>query len=229
MEIWLDTCNSNDIVSTSSLGIVYGVTTNPTLLAKARKDPETIINSLLECQDGPVAVQLLAENSDEMVQSALNLHAFSGRIIIKVPATQQGFVAMRALVMKNVSVMATAIFTPAQALLAALIGVDYVAPYVGRMLDANIDAFASLEEMLTIYQKHQLKTKILAASLRTQEQVIKCAEVGVHAITFSTPLFLQFIANHPLTDKCVDGFANDWRAREHQATFAAAWPDRASF
>lgn len=220
MEIWLDTCDKKAIAAGGRLGILYGVTSNPTILAETKDMPEKIINTVLETQSGPMAVQVIAEDAEEMIHQALALQAISKRIIIKIPVTKQGLSAMQTLTKKGIPVMATAIFEPKQALLAAVAGALYVAPYVGRMFDAGIDAYAALESMVKIFDKQGFQTKILAAALKTTEQVIACAEMGIGAVTLKNSLFLQFVADEALTMDSLNAFSNDWGSRSFQCCSA---------
>lgn len=217
MEIWLDTCDSQSIEAACQLGIIHGITTNPSILAGAHADPEKVINTLLDLQDGPVAVQITAAASDEMIRRAMALHAFSDRIIVKLPVTQQGLIAIKALSQEEVCTMATAVFQPSQALLAALAGADYVAPYLGRMFDAGIDAQAALQSMVTIYRQYGFKTKILAAAIKTTDQIIACAEMGISAVTLKNSLFGRFVADDSYTLDSIKAFSEDWEAREYQS------------
>lgn len=217
MELWLDTCDAQVVTNACRLGIIYGVTTNPTILAESRDDVENVINKLLDIQDGPIAIQVTADNAPEMIKQAVALHAFSDRIIVKVPVIQQGLMAMKELVQEGVAVMATAVFQPNQALLAALAGADYVAPYVSRMFDAGVDAYGALQTMVTMYRHYGLKTKILAAALRTTDQITTCASMGISAVTLKSSLFSQFIADDPSTVGCLKTFAEDWESRPHNA------------
>lgn len=216
MEIWLDTCDSEIITTASRLGIIYGVTTNPSLLAAARDDHDRVIQRLLDVQDGPLAVQVTAYNADEMIKQALSLHRMSDRIVVKIPLIQEGLVAIKALVEEKVPVMATAVFYPTQALLAALAGADYVAPYVSRMFDEGIDAYASLETMVAIYKAYNFKTKILAAALRTADQITTCAALGIPAVTLKNKLYSEFVANDKATLNSLRAFDEEWDACPHQ-------------
>lgn len=210
MEIWLDSCDIHAIKSACKFNIVYGVTTNPSILSKTKEDPKVIISALLEIQNGPVAVQVVAKESDAMIQQALALNAFSSRIIVKVPVTKEGLVAMTAISQEYVPVMATAVFHPHQALLAALAGADYVAPYLGRMYDVGIDAHAALKEMQTIYRHYNFKTKILAAAIKTSGQIMNCAEMGISAVTLKETLFEQFLCDDSHTKAALQTFEADW-------------------
>lgn len=218
MEIWLDTCDPQAIAAACSFGIVYGITTNPSILAGTHEDPEKVINNLLDLQDGPIAIQVTANNSQEMIRQAKALHSFSDRIIIKVPVTQQGLITIKTLSSEEISTMATAVFQPTQALLAALAGADYVAPYLGRMFDAGIDAYASLQSMVNIYRQQGLKTRILAAAIKSTDQIIACAEMGITAVTLKNALFGQLLADDAYTLDSLKTFAEDWESRKFQST-----------
>lgn len=220
MEIWLDTCDSQIISAACRLGILFGVTTNPSILASAKENHDRVISRLLDVQEGPLAVQVTADTADEMIKQALALHSFSDRIIVKVPVVQEGLAAMKTLGKEGVSVMATAVFQPNQALLAAIAGADYVAPYLCRMFDEGIDAYAALETIVSIYEKYEFKTKILGAALRTTDQITACASLGISAVTLKSTLFSQFIADETATLNSLRAFAEDWEACEHQ-TLAA--------
>jgi TalC/MipB family fructose-6-phosphate aldolase len=222
MEIWLDTCDSRVIEHANRLGILYGVTTNPSILAEAKEDHNQVIQRLLEVQDGPLAVQVTTFTAEEMIRQAMALHAISDRIIVKIPVVQEGLVAIKTLSQEGVAVMATAVFQCNQALLAAIAGADYVAPYLSRMFDEGIDAFASLDTMATIYKNYRFKTKILAAALRTTDQIMSCASVGVSAVTLKSMLYSQFIANEPATLNSLRAFAEEWEARQHPTLSALA-------
>jgi len=218
MEIWLDTCDINAIRHAANFGIIKGVTTNPTLLAQVPHSLEKSIENILQVQKGPLCIQVLAENTEEIVKRSLALYAFSNRIIIKIPATEDGFIAIKQLSEKQIPTLATAIFEPRQALLAALAGAHYVAPYVGRMFDAGIEAYSSLKTMVNIYKQAGFKTKIMAAALRTNEQIVACAEIGLDAVTLKNTLFSQFVADDPLTTESLIGMAQDWKARDSKTS-----------
>jgi TalC/MipB family fructose-6-phosphate aldolase len=217
MEIWLDTCDPQMIAKGCRLGLCDGVTTNPSLLAAMKENPHTVIQRLLDIQTGPVAVQVNADEADDMVKEAMVLRSFSDRVIIKVPVIQEGLAAIQALVSEGIPVMATAIFQPNQALLAAITGADYVAPYVCRMFDEGIDAYVALETMASIYKQHLFKTKILAAALRTPDQITICATLGLSAVTLKHSLFEELIADDQATCRALRSFSEDWQRHQHYA------------
>ena len=210
MEIWLDTCDSQKIIAACRLGIISGITTNPSILARSNENHEKVIERLLDIQDGPVAVQVTADTADEMIKQAQDFQSISERIIVKIPVIQEGIIAMKALVEEGISVMATTLFQLGQALLAALAGADYVAPYVSRIFEEGIEAYADLEMMLKVYKKYQFKTKIIAAALRTSDQIIRCAAMGIPAMTLKSELFSEFTANNHATLNSLTAFKKEW-------------------
>lgn len=216
MEIWIDTCNIEIITKAYSLGIIHGVTTNPSILAGAKEHPKDVISRLLDIQGGPVAVQVTADKAQEMAKEAVDWHHFSERIIVKIPVIQEGLTAIRMLAEESVPIMATAVFQPNQALLAGIAGVEYAAPYLCRMFDEGIDAYESLETMIRIYKSYNFNTKILAAALRTTDQITACARMGLAAVTLKSSLFSEFIADDPATCKALRAFSEDWQHFQYQ-------------
>lgn len=211
MEIWLDTCCVNTIKEANRFGIFFGITTNPSIIAKSNQDPEKIVTELLDIQDGPVAVQVTAENAEEMIFQAQALNAQSERIVVKVPATAEGLIAVKNLSREEIPTMLTAVFHPNQALLGALAGTDYIAPYLGRMVDGGIDAFTALQTMLKIYQNYSCKTKILAAALKNTDHITLCAEMGVQAITIKEERLQELLTENPSTIEACEIFNHDWK------------------
>lgn len=215
MEIWLDTIDDKVIASADRFGVFYGVTTNPSSLSQRKEPHQQIITHLLEIQDGPVAVQVTATTAAEMIAQAEELQSRSERIIIKIPVSQEGFIALRHLGLKEIPTMATAVFHPKQFLLAALAGATYIAPYLGRMADAGISPFEVLKSAVAMYKQYQFPTKILAAALKSVDHIQKCAELGISAVTIKDELFQQFISEHPLTIQAINNFAKDSEQSVH--------------
>lgn len=209
MEIWLDTANTEMIQKAMCLGMLTGVTTNPTILAAADRGLEEVLDDLLHYQEGPVTIQVTANDTKEMVQQGQKLASYSNRIIIKVPITENGMQAIQLLSRQGIQTMATVLFSPHQALLAALAGADYIAPYLGRFEKAGGDPWAMLKSIVQIFQNYKLKTKILCASIASVEHFIKCAEIGVYGVTVKDEVFLKIIENHPLTVQSVQKFGEE--------------------
>lgn len=212
MEIWLDTLNLSLIELAESMGILHGVTTNPSILSKAKKPLEEVLESILAAQKGPLAVQVIAQEASEMVYEAEKLQEISPRIIVKVPVTKEGLAAISTLTKKDIPTLATTVFNPRQALLAATAGAKYIAPYYSKIELEGEDPLAYVNSMLRIIERYRFKTKILAASLKTTIQFTACAEAGVPAVTVKDELFQEIIKNNPQTMQYLDAFATDWQS-----------------
>ncbi|MCE5315933.1 MAG: hypothetical protein LLG04_01040 [Parachlamydia sp.] len=203
MEIWIDSAEHEAVRRAQHLGFLHGVTTNPALIRQAGQPLENILENLLAAQPGPVAVQVTVEDAERMVQQTEEWRGISERLIIKIPATREGYRAMGILSKRSVPVMATVIFHPHQALLAAKAGAHYVAPYVTRMQKAGIDSMAALATMRAILAQHGFKTRILAASLSSLDQIVQCAELGLPAMTLKEDLFEVLTQDSPQTRACL--------------------------
>lgn len=207
MQFWLDTINLEAIADAAKTGILSGVTTNPSILSKAKNVPETLA-ALLEIQQGPVAVQVTAEDAENMILEGREIFGFSDRMIIKIPVNNEGLIAIGQLRKEKIPVLGTAIFHPTQALLAANQGATYVSPYFARIEEIG-DERESLSNMATILQKND--TKILAASMRNLDDLVFCALLGISAVTIKEDLYYQLVASHPLLEKFTQKFLFEWR------------------
>lgn len=211
MDIWLDTTNIQQVHKAVRAGLLSGVTTNPTLIAQAERGLEEVLEDLLHHQEGPVTAQVVSDDTFEMVQQGQTLYSLSNRLIIKIPLTKNGLEAVHLLSRQGIPTMATVVFQPRQALMAALAGANYVAPYLGRMEKAGIDPWAGLQKILHLFQNYRLKTKVLGASLQTVDQVMKCAEAGIYGVTVKDDLFDKLIDDDAMTLKAVEKFTEDWK------------------
>lgn len=211
MDIWLDTTQIKMIEKAVKLGLLSGVTTNPTLIAQSQRDVEEVLEELLHHQEGPVTVQVVSNDVNEMVQEGQNFYSLSNRLIIKVPVTENGLEAIHLLSRQGIPTMATVIYHPRQALMAALAGADYVAPYLGRLEKVGGDPWAMLKNITQIFLTYRFDTKILGASLKTVEHALKCAEIGIYGITIKDELFEQLIEDDAMTVKSVELFTQDWQ------------------
>lgn len=217
MKIWLDTANIHAVQKAVKLGILSGVTTNPTIISNSKRSFEDILEDLLHYQEGTVAVQVVAESATEMIQQGKNLFSFSNRIIVKVPATKNGYEAIHNLSRKGIPTMATVVFTPQQALLAMIAGADYIAPYLKHIEKTGLDPWVVLSSITKIIQNYRFKTKVLCASIEHVEQILKCAEYGIQEITIKETLFEQMLEENPHTLQRVSKFNEDWKeAKEPQ-------------
>lgn len=210
MQIWLDTTNIDLVKKADRLGILYGVTTNPALIAQSGKEMKTVLQELLDHQDGPVTAQVMAPDTRGMIEQGQRLYDFSDRIIVKVPVSHEGYEAINTLTAQEIPTMATVILEPHQALVAALAGAHYVAPYVGQIEKSGKNHWDVLAAMLAIFEKNHIDTQIVAASISTLEQVTRCAEMGVPHITLKDEAFSKLIATSQSTLERVNQFAAAW-------------------
>lgn len=211
MHIWLTTTNMRTVQKAVKLGLFSGIVTTPALLADTKRAVEEVLENLLHYQEGPVAVQVATDDSLEIVQQGQTLHSLSNRLIIKVPATKNGLEGIHLLSRQGISTMATAIYHPHQALIAALAGANYVSPHIECLEKAGGDPWSMLKITSRIFEIYRLKTKILATSLSIIDQVMQCAQIGLYGITVNDALFEELIATPPLTLESVATFADDWK------------------
>lgn len=207
MQIWLDTINLEAIADAAKTGIISGVTTNPSILSKAKHVRSTLL-SLLKLQPGAVAVQVTAQDADNMIIEGRAIFSFSDRMIVKIPVNQNGLIAMQQLRQENIPVLGTGILHPTQALLAANQDATYISPYFSRIGDIG-DAYESLSSMAAIVQNYP--TKILAASLNTLDDLVYCALTGIDAVTIKEELYYKLITEHPSLEKFNHKFLSDWK------------------
>ena len=209
MELWLDTIHLPAIERAAQMGLLHGVTTNPAILSRAPQ-LDGLLSALLSAQSGPVCVQVTATHSSGMVEEGLQLHGHSPRIIVKVPVNREGLAAMHQLVRAGVTVLATAVLHPRQLLLAVQVGAHYIAPYVSHMADQGLDPWAALQTMQELIVGSQ--SRIMAASLRSVEQVLQCAQLHLHAVTLKDPLFAALTEDNPHSEAFTTRFHSDWHS-----------------
>lgn len=212
MELWLDTIDIDIIKRAINMGLLFGVTTNPIILAKSSTMPSETIASLLKIlpEQSPLAVQVTAETAEGMLQQAHKLRALSQRIIIKVPVTEIGLQAMKKMNQDDIPVMATAIVNAQQMVLAVEAQAKYAAPYLHAMEENSIDYRAELDLMLEIVAKQKSSTKILAASIDTPKKISECAAKSVPAITIPANTFNEFIKTPLLAELYLNKFKAAW-------------------
>lgn len=210
MDFWLDSTNVISIQKAKRLGLLSGVTTNPTLIAHADRNIESILKDLLHYQEGPIAVQVVADTVSEMVRQGQNLYNFSNRLIVKIPVTKSGLEAIYLLTRQSIPTMATAIFSRRQLLMASLAEAYYVVPYIGRIEEQKQNPWDLIQYGQQLCRTYHLKTKILAASLNHIDQVVKCAELGISAITVKEELFEQIIQDEQVSLTWAQKFQSDW-------------------
>lgn len=208
MEIWLDTIDVHVIADGVETGIISGVTTNPSILSRAQNVRETA-KRLLDLQKGPVAIQVTGKTPEEMVEEARHIYQYSNRMIVKIPVSRKGLIAMKELQKEQIPVLGTAILYPIQALLAANMDVAYLSPYFCHMGDLG-NAFETLKTMVNLVRASNQKTKILVASLKHIDHILYCALLGVDAITIKPELYNKLVADFPVVEGFTEKFLSEW-------------------
>ena len=211
MEFFLDTAEVKVIKKLSETGLVDGITTNPSLIAKSGKGFLKTLKEISKIIKGPISAEVTALDSKGMVQEAKKLSQISKNIVIKLPLTEEGLKTCKFLSKKKIKTNVTLCFSAAQALLAAKCGATYISPFVGRLDDIGENGMSLIQDIKSIYMNYSnLKTKILVASVRTTEHVIQSAIIGADVVTLP-PATLKELSKHPLTDKGLDAFLKDWK------------------
>lgn len=211
MKIFLDTADLGEIRRAAAAGLIDGVTTNPSLLAKVAgdRDPLDIFHAICEAIDGPVSAEVVGVDTGTMVDEGTRLAAIHPNIAVKVPLTEDGLVACRELSSRGIPVNVTLCFSAPQALLAAKAGAAYISPFIGRLDDISHDGMELIRQIRVIYDNYGMRTEILAASLRHPRHVVESLEVGADVATLP-PGVLQKLIRHPLTDLGLAAFLSDW-------------------
>jgi transaldolase len=209
MEIFLDTANLDELRRAAEWGIVDGVTTNPSLIAKEGRPIEEQIAAICDIVDGDISAEVVATSADEMVAEGRRLSKIHDNVVVKVPLTRDGIRACRLLSKEEIRTNVTLCFSAAQALLAAKAGAYIISPFVGRLDDIGLTGMDLIHQIVQIYENYGFSTQILAASLRTPNHVIDSAMAGAHIGTMPFKVLDQLF-NHPLTDKGLDQFLKDW-------------------
>jgi len=209
MKFFVDTGNLADITRLTALGIIDGVTTNPSLMAKEKGDPDEIIRSICQIVQGPVSAEVLAIDADEMIAEGKRLAAIDPHVVVKVPFTPAGVRATKALAAAGHRVNVTLIFSPTQALIAAKVGAAYVSPFIGRLDDIATDGMALIRQIVEIYRNYDFRTEILVASVRHPMHIVEAARLGADVCT-CPPSVIDACFKHPLTDIGLEKFLSDW-------------------
>ena len=210
MKIFIDTANLDKIREVNSWGILDGVTTNPSLVAKENTDFETLVREICRIVDGPISAEVMSVKAADMVEEGRKLAKLHPNVIIKVPMTEEGLKATKALASEDIKVNMTLIFSAAQALLAAKAGARYVSPFVGRLDDVGQDGMKLIAEIMNILDNYdELDTEVIVASVRDPIHVVEAARLGAHVATIPYDV-LKKMFNHPLTDIGIKRFQDDW-------------------
>ena len=210
MKFFIDTGNIDEIKEGLSLGMVDGVTTNPSLVAKEKKDFETVTREILAIVTGPVSLEVVSEDAEGMISEGKKLAGLAENVVVKVPMTTEGLKATRVLSDLGISVNQTLIFSPLQALLAAKAGARYVSPFIGRLDDISHTGMDLVEQILTIFDNYAFDCEVIVASIRHPLHVLQAALLGANIATIPFKV-IQQLAAHPLTDIGLEKFMADWR------------------
>lgn len=209
MKFFLDTANIEEIREAASLGVIAGVTTNPSLIAKEGRDFRQVVLEICQIVDGPISAEVVSMEAAGMVKEAQELAKWHDNIVIKIPICWEGLKATHALSQKGIKTNLTLCFSASQALLAARAGATYVSPFVGRLDDISTDGLALIRDIAAIFQVHNLDTQIITASVRHPLHVIDAAMAGADIATIPYKV-LQQMVKHPLTDIGIERFLSDW-------------------
>ena len=211
MKLFIDTANVEHIKEAESLGIICGVTTNPSLIAKEGKIFEDVVREITSIVDGPISAEVIDLNHEGMIKEARELAKIHKNIVIKIPMTLEGLKAVKVLSLENIQTNVTLIFSATQALLAARAGATFVSPFVGRLDDIDTDGVSLIEEIADIFAIHNIDTEIIAASIRGPLHASAVARAGAHIATIPHNVLLQ-MSKHPLTDSGIERFLKDWES-----------------
>ena len=208
MRFFIDTANIDEIKEANDLGVVCGVTTNPSLIAKEGRDFTEVVNEITTIVDGPISAEVLSMDHKQMIDEAEKIAAIHENIVIKIPMCAEGLKAVKYLSDNGIRTYVTLIFSASQALLAARAGASYVSPFVGRLDDISFDGLRLIQEITEIFEASYVATEIIVASVRNPLHVIEAAKMGADIATVPYKVIMQMI-NHPLTDRGIDAFIKD--------------------
>lgn len=209
MKIFVDTANIEEIKKANDLGVICGVTTNPSLIAREGRDLQEVINEICSIVDGPISAEVMSLNGAEMVEEGVKLAAMHKNILIKIPMCKEGLKAVKELSKRGIKTNVTLIFSPLQALLAARAGASYVSPFLGRLDDIGNPGIDLVKQIVEIFEVHGIDTEIISASVRNPMHVLDTALVGSHIATIPYGVIEQ-MTNHVLTDAGIKKFIDDY-------------------
>lgn len=209
MKLFIDTANIDEIREINDWGVICGVTTNPSLIAKEGRDFKEVIKEISTIVDGPISAEVISLESQGMVEEARELAKIHKNIIIKIPMTKEGLKAVKVLNSEGIKTNVTLVFSASQALLAAKAGASYVSPFIGRMDDIGNEGMNIIEDIVKIYNNYNISTEVIAASVRHPMHVLEAAKAGSHIATIPYKVFEQMV-KHPMTDLGIERFLKDW-------------------
>lgn len=212
MRLFLDTADIDQIRRGVKLGVISGVTTNPSLVAKVGRttDYESTVKEICSIVNGPVSAEVLSQDTQSMIEEARQVSSWSPHVVIKIPCTASGLEAISVLSRENIKINLTLCFSPNQALLGALAGATYVSPFVGRLDDVGQDGMELVAEIVQLFERYDLPTKVIAASIRHPMHCVVAARIGAHVATIPYSVLMQMI-EHPLTTIGISRFLEDWQ------------------
>jgi len=213
MKLFIDTANVEDIKLANDLGVICGVTTNPSLIAKEGRDFKEVVTEITSIVNGPISAEVISLEADKMVEEAKELVKIHDNIVIKIPMCAEGLKATKQLTALGIKTNVTLIFSATQALLAARAGATYVSPFLGRLDDLSQDGVTLIEDIVDIFEVHDLRSEIISASIRHPMHVVEVAKAGSHIATIPYKVIEQMI-NHPLTTSGIEQFLKDWEGVE---------------
>ena len=210
MKFFLDTANVEDIKEINELGILAGVTTNPSLIAKEKRDIHEVISEIVNIVDGPISAEVISLDYENMIKEGEELAKIHKNIVVKIPKTKDGLKAVSYLSKKNIKTNVTLIFSATQALLAARAGATYVSPFLGRLDDIGSNGMILINDISEIFNIHSIDTEIIAASVRHPIHIIEAAKAGADIATVP-PMVIDNLIKHPLTNSGIERFIKDWK------------------
>lgn len=212
MRFFIDTANADEIRKANDMGIICGVTTNPSLIAKEGRDFKQVIQEIAQIVDGPISgeVKATTTQAEDMVKEGREIAAIHPNMVVKIPMTPEGLKAVKILTAEGIKTNVTLVFSAGQALLAARAGAAYVSPFLGRLDDISVPGIDLINDIMEIYQMHDIPTQIIAASVRNPIHVVDCAKAGADIATVPYKVLMQ-MTRHPLTDQGIEKFKEDYR------------------
>jgi len=215
MKFFIDTANIEEIREAHSMGMVDGVTTNPSLVAKEERDFEELIKEICDIVDGPISAEVVSLEADGMIKEARHLAGIHPNIVVKIPMSVEGLKATRQLAEEGIKTNVTLVFSPLQALMAAKAGASYVSPFIGRLDDISHDGLQLVEQIVEIYSNYAFDTEIIVASVRNPLHILESALLGADIATIPFNVLAK-LAAHPLTDKGIKAFLDDWNKLQNK-------------
>ena len=209
MKFFIDTADVDEIREAAGFGLVDGVTTNPSLIAKTGRPFEEVAKEILSIVDGPVSLEVTAEDAEGMIGEAEELAKLGPNVVVKIPMVLEGLKAVRVLSRKRIKTNVTLVFSPTQALMAAKAGAAFVSPFIGRLDDISETGMELVEQIVEIFENYDFQTEVLVASVRNPVHVVESALIGADAITIPYKVIKQ-LSRHPLTDRGIEAFMKDW-------------------